>query len=92
MNDDFITCLGYARAWLAVLSATIGASWVGRAGIDWHFAAQSGCRANAVQRVRIHAALGVGRYGPAYRGRVYARVSRNAGDHARRTTMRAVVG
>ena len=92
MNDDFVTCLGYARAWLAVLSAPLGASCIWGAGIDGNLAAQSQRRADAFQRVRIHAALGVGRYGPAYRGRVYARVSRNAGDHARRTTMRAVVG
>ena len=90
MNDDVITCLGYARAWLNVLSASLGASCIGGAGIDGHFAAQSRRRADAFQRVRIHAALGLGRHGPAYRGRVYARLSHNSGDHARRTTMRGV--
>jgi hypothetical protein len=90
MNDDVITCLGYARAWLKVLFAPLGASCIGGAGIDGHFAAQSRRRADAFQRVRIHAALGVGRHGPAYRGRVYARLSHNSGDHARRTTMRGV--
>jgi len=90
MNDDVITCLGYARAWLNMLSASLGASCIGGAGIDGHFAAQSRRRADAFQRVRIHAALGVGRHGPAYRGRVYARLSHNSGDHARRTTMRGV--
>ena len=90
MNDDFVTCLGYARAWLAVLSASLGASCIGGAGIDGHFAAQSQRGKRAFQRVRIHAALGLGRHGPAYRGRVYARLSHNSGDHARRTTMRAV--
>ena len=91
MNDDFVTCPGYARAWLAVLSASLGASWAGGAGIDWHFAAQSRRKANAVQRVRFHAALGLGRNGAARHRGINARVSRNAGDHARRTTMRAVV-
>ena len=92
MNDDVITCLGYARAWLNVLSATLGASWVGRAGIDGNLAAQSRRRADAVQRVRFHAAVGVGRDGASHHRGVHHRVSRNAGDHARRTTMRAVVG
>ena len=92
MNRAAITCLGYARACVAVLSASLGASWVGRAGIDWHFAAQSRRQANAVQRVRFHAALGLGRNGAARHRGINARVSRNAGDHARRTTMRAVVG
>jgi len=92
MNHAAITCLGYARAWLNVLSASLGALWVGRAGIDWHFAAQSRRKANAVQRVRFHAALGLGRNGAARHRGINARVSRNAGDHARRTTMRAVVG
>ena len=90
MNHAAITCLGYARACVAVLSASLGASWVGRAGIDWHFAAQSRREANAVQRVRIHAALGVGRHGLAHHRRVDARLSHNSGDHARRTTMRGV--
>jgi hypothetical protein len=90
MNNDFVTCLGYARAWLKVLFAPLGASWVGRAGIDWHFAAQSRREADAFQRVRGHAALGVGRHGPAYRGRANPRLSHNAGDHARRTTMHGV--
>ena len=90
MNDDFVTCLGYARACVDVLSASLGASCIGGAGIDGHFAAQSRRRADAFQRVRIHAALGVGRHGPAYRGRVNPRLSHNSGDHARRTTMRGV--
>jgi hypothetical protein len=90
MNDDFVTCLGYARAWMNVLFAPLGASCIGRAGIDGHFAAQSRRRADAFQRVRIHAALGVGRHGPAHHRRVYAWLSHNSGDHARRTTMRGV--
>jgi len=92
MNDDFVTCLGYARAWMNVLSASLGASCIGRAGIDGHFAAQSRREANAVQRVRIHAAVGMGRYGLARHRGTDARLSHNSGDHARRTTMRAVVG
>jgi len=90
MNDDFVTCLGYARAWMNVLSASLGASCIGGAGIDGHFAAQSRREANAVQRVRIHAALGLGRYGLARHRGINARLSHNSGDHARRTTMRAV--
>jgi hypothetical protein len=90
MNDDVITCLGYARAWLAVLSATIGASWVGRAGIDGNTAAQSRREADAFQRVRGHAALGLGRHGLAHHRRTNPRLSHNSGDHARRTTMRGV--
>jgi len=85
-----ITCLGYARACVAVISATIGASWVGRAGIDWHFAAQSRCGKRAPKRVYVNAAVGLGRHGLAHHRRVYARLSHNSGDHARRTTMRGV--
>ena len=92
MNDDVVTCLGYARACMGVISASLGALWVGRAGIDWHFAAQSRREADTVQRVRFHAALGMGRGGASHHRGVHPRVSRNAGDHARRTTMRAVVG
>jgi hypothetical protein len=91
MNHSAITCLGYARACVAVLSASLGASWVGRAGIDGHFAAQSRRRADAFQRVRFHAAVGVGRHGDARHRGINARVSHNSGDHARRTSMRAVV-
>ena len=90
MNDDVITCLGYARAWLNVLSASLGASCIGGAGIDGYFAAQSRRGKRAVQRVRIHAALGLGRYGLARHRGINARLSHNSGDHARRTTMRAV--
>ena len=90
MNDDFVTCLGYARAWLAVLSASLGASCIRGAGIDWHFAAQSQRKADAFQRVRINAALGVGRHGLAHHRRANPRLSHNSGDHARRTTMRGV--
>jgi hypothetical protein len=92
MNDDFVTCLGYARAWLNVLSAPLGASCIGGASIDGYSAAQSRREADAFQRVRGHAALGMGRHGLAHHRRVYARLSHNSGDHARRTTMRAVVG
>jgi len=90
MNSNVITCLGYARAWLAVLSASLGASCIGGAGIDGHFAAQSRRGKRAPERVYVNAAVGLGRHGPAYRGRVYARLSHNSGDHARRTTMRGV--
>ena len=92
MNDDVITCLGYARAWMNVLFAPLGASCIGGAGIDGYSAAQSRREANAVQRVRFHAALGVGRHGASHHRGVHPRLSHNAGDHARRTTMRAVVG
>lgn len=92
MNDDFITCLGYARAWLAVLSAPLGASCIGGAGIDGNLAAQSRCGKRAPERVYVNAAVGMGRHGPARHRGINARLSRNAGDHARRTTMRAVVG
>jgi hypothetical protein len=90
MNDAAITCLGYARAWLAVLSAPLGASWAGRAGIDGHFAAQSRRGKRAPERVYLNAAVGMGRHGLAHHRRVYARLSHNSGDHARRTTMRGV--
>jgi len=90
MNDDFVTCLGYAGAWLAVLSASLGASCIGGAGIDGHFAAQSRREADAFQRVRRHAALGLGRHGPARHRGTDPRLSHNSGDHARRTTMRGV--
>jgi hypothetical protein len=90
MNHATITCLGYARAWLAVLSASLGASCIGGAGIDGHFAAQSRREADAFQRVRGHAALGLGRHGLAHHRGIDARLSHNSGDHARRTTMRGV--
>ena len=90
MNDDFVTCLGYARAWLAVLSASLGASCIGGAGIDGNTAAQSRREANAVQRFRFHAALGVGRHVLARHRGTDPRLSHNSGDHARRTTMRGV--
>ena len=91
MNSNVITCLGYARAWMNVLFAPLGASCIGGAGIDGNLATQSRREANAVQRVRFHAALGVGRHGAARHRRVYARLSHNSGDHARRTTIRGVV-
>jgi len=90
MNDDFVTCLGYARAWLAVLSASLGASCIGGAGIDGNLAAQSRRGKRASQRVYVNAVVGLGRHGPARHRRVDARLSRNSGDHARRTTMRGV--
>jgi len=90
MNSNVITCLGYARAWLAVLSASLGASCIGGAGIDGNLAAQSRRGKRAPQRVYVNAAVGLGRYGPACNRRVYARLSHNSGDHARRTTMRGV--
>ena len=90
MNSNVITCLGYARAWLAVLSATLGASCIGGTGIDGNLAAQSRRKADAFQRVRRHATMGMGHHGLAHHRRVYARLSHNAGDHARRTTMRGV--
>jgi len=90
MNDDVITCLGYARACVAVLFAPPGASWAGRAGIDWHFAAQSRRGKRAPERARIHAALGLGRHAAAHHRRADPRLSHNSGDHARRTSMRAV--
>ena len=91
MNSNVITCLGYARAWLNVLSASLGASCIGGAGIDGYSAAQSQRGKRAVQRVRFHATVGLGRHGLACHRRVYARLSHNSGDHARRTTMRGVV-
>jgi len=91
MNDDFITCLGYARAWMHVLFAPLGESCIGGAGIDWHFAAQSRRGKRASQRVYVNAAVGLGRYAGPHHRRVYARLSCNSGDHARRTTMRGVV-
>ena len=90
MNSNVITCLGYARAWLNVLSAPLGASCIWGAGIDGNLAAQSRRRADAFQRVRIHAALGMGRHGLAHHRGTDARLSHNSGDHARRTTMRGV--
>jgi hypothetical protein len=90
MNNDVITCLGYARAWLNVLSASLGASWVGRAGIDGNLAAQSRRGKRAPERVYVNAAVGLGRHGAACNSRVYARLYRRPGDHARRTTMRGV--
>jgi hypothetical protein len=90
MNNDVITCLGYARAWLAVLSASLGASCIGGAGIDGNLAAQSQRGKRASQRVYVNAAVGMGRHGLAHHRRVDARLSHNSGDHARRTTMRGV--
>jgi len=90
MNDDVITCLGYARAWLAVLSASLGASCIGGAGIDGNFAAQSRRGKRASQRVYVNAAVGMGRHGPARHRGTDPRLSHNSGDHARRTTMRGV--
>ena len=90
MNDDVITCLGYARAWMNVLFAPLGASCIGGAGIDGYSAAQSRREADAFQRVRRHAALGLGRHGPARHRRANPWLSHNSGDHARRTTMRGV--
>ena len=90
MNDDVITCLGYARAWLAVLSASLGASCIGGAGIDGNLAAQSRRGKRASQRVYVNAAVGMGRHGPARHRGTDARLSHNSGDHARRTTMRGV--
>ena len=90
MNDDFITCLGYARAWLNVLSASLGASCIGGAGIDGHFAAQSRRGKRAPERVYLNAALGLGRNGAARHRGTDPRLSHNSGDHARRTTMRGV--
>ena len=90
MNSNVITCLGYARAWLNVLSAPLGASCIWGAGIDGNLAAQSRRGKRAPERVYVNAALGLGRHGPARHRRVYARLSHNSGDHARRTTMRGV--
>ena len=90
MNDDFVTCLGYARAWLNMLSAFPGASCIGGAGIDGNLAAQSQRGKRASQRVYVNAALGMGRHGPARHRRANPRLSHNSGDHARRTTMRGV--
>jgi hypothetical protein len=90
MNSNVITCLGYARAWLKVLSAPLGASCIGGAGIDGNTAAQSRRGKRAPERVYVNAALGMGRHGLAHHRRVYARLSHNSGDHARRTTMRGV--
>jgi len=90
MNDDFITCLGYARAWLAVLSASLGASCIAGDGIDGNFAAQSRRGKRAPERVYVNAAVGLGRYGHAHHRRANPRLSNNSGDHARRTTMRGV--
>jgi len=90
MNDDVITCLGYARAWLAVLSASLGASCIGGAGIDGHFAAQSRRGKRASERVYLNAAVGMGRHGLARHRGTDPRLSHNSGDHARRTTMRGV--
>jgi len=90
MNDDFITCLGYARAWLAVLSASLGASCIGGAGIDGYSAAQSQRGKRASERGYVNATVGLGRHGLACNRRVYARLYRRPGDHARRTTMRGV--
>jgi hypothetical protein len=91
MNNDVITCLGYARALMNVLSASLGASCIGGAGIDGHFAAQSRRGKRAFERVYVNAAVGMGRHGAACNRRVHARLSHNSGDHARRTTMRGVV-
>jgi len=90
MNRAAITCLGYARACVAVLSASLGASWVGGAVIDGNLAAQSRRGKRASQRVYVNAAMGMGRNGAARHRRVDARLSHNSGDHARRTTMRGV--
>ena len=90
MNNDVITCLGYARAWLNVLSAPLGASFNWGAGIDWHFAAQSRRGKRAPERVYVNAAVGLGRHGLARHRGTDPRLSHNSGDHARRTTMRGV--
>ena len=90
MNEDVITCLGYARAWRIVISASLGASCIGGAGIDGYSAAQSRRQANAPKRVYVNAAVGLGRHGLAHHRRVDARLYRRPGDHARRTTMRGV--
>jgi len=90
MNNDFITCLGYARACVVVLSASLGASCNWGAGIDGNLAAQSRRKADAFQRVRRHATVGMGRHGPARHRGTDPRLSHNSGDHARRTTMRGV--
>jgi len=90
MNDDFVTCLGYARAWLNVLSASLGASCIGGAGIDGYSATQSRRGKRASQRVYVNAAVGLGRNGAARHRGINARLSHNSGDHARRTTMRGV--
>jgi len=90
MNSNVITCLGYARAWMNVLFAPLGASCIGGAGIDGNLAAQSRRGKRAPERVYLNAALGMGRHGLACNRRVYARLSHNSGDHARRTTMRGV--
>jgi hypothetical protein len=91
MNSNVITCLGYARAWLAVLSASLGASCIGGAGIDGNLAAQSRRGKRAPERVYVNAAVGVGRDGASHHRGINARLSHNSGDHARRTTMRGVV-
>jgi len=90
MNSNVITCLGYARAWPNVLSASLGASCIGGAGIDGNLAAQSQRGKRASQRVRFHAVVGLGRHGPARHRGTDPRLSHNSGDHARRTTMRGV--
>jgi hypothetical protein len=90
MNSNVITCLGYARAWLAVLSASLGASCIGGAGIDGNTAAQSRRGKRAPERVYVNAALGMGRHGLAHHRGTDPRLSHNSGDHARRTTMRGV--